>query len=242
SVLLGTGTGSFAPHQTTYLGGSPRGIITDDFNMDGKPDIALTNSQKDSVTVLLSTGTATFSLIKSFKVGSSPQSLTKADFDGDNVTDLAVANTGSNNISVLLGTGTGSFIPAVNFMTANSPASLMWGNFNGDTKKDLAVSNSGSNNVSILLNCTVLGIKKYEMNEELSLFPNPCNGQFSFQLNKEIEKGKMIIVNSLGQQVNEQKIINGKNEINVRELTKGLYNYMIFENNFNIANGKLIID
>ena len=58
SVLLGTGTGSFAAAQT-YAGGSqPRSVAMADFNGDGKIDLVTANGDAGILSVLLGTGTA----------------------------------------------------------------------------------------------------------------------------------------------------------------------------------------
>jgi hypothetical protein len=55
SVLLGNGNGTFGPLTDVATGLSPYFIITEDFNGDGKQDLAIANIYGGSVTILLNT-------------------------------------------------------------------------------------------------------------------------------------------------------------------------------------------
>jgi hypothetical protein len=65
SVLLGTGTGSFNFDGNFATGSNPFGIVTADFNMDGKPDLATANESSNNVTILLNTPTHTVTVAAS---------------------------------------------------------------------------------------------------------------------------------------------------------------------------------
>jgi subtilisin family serine protease len=154
STLLGTGTGSFgAPIKVNGGDPFPRSVVLEDFNADGKLDLAVTDyySDTDNVWLLLGTGTGNFGTPTKFDAGSYPYGLATGDFNGDNKPDIAVANFGSksNNVSILLGTGTGSFRAATNFNAGTRPGTVAVGDFNSDNKSDLAVANDDG--VSILL-------------------------------------------------------------------------------------------
>ncbi|HXB39496.1 MAG TPA: T9SS type A sorting domain-containing protein [Bacteroidia bacterium] len=62
SVLLGTGTGSFSFDANFATGSNPFGIVTADFNMDGKPDLATANESSNNVSILLNSPTHTISI------------------------------------------------------------------------------------------------------------------------------------------------------------------------------------
>jgi len=62
SVLLGTGTGSFSFDGNFATGSNPFGIVTADFNMDGKPDLATANESSNNVSILLNSPTHTISI------------------------------------------------------------------------------------------------------------------------------------------------------------------------------------
>ncbi len=158
-VWLGKGDGTFQG-AAKYAPGSHQGsVAVDDFNGDGKPDLAVLNSGsptgRGSVSVLLGRGEGTFSVARDYFVGVGPASLAAADFNGDGKPDLAVANTVSGDVSVLVGNGDGSFRTADSYGASAGPWSVAAGDFNNDGWPDLAVANLESANTSVLLNTFV---------------------------------------------------------------------------------------
>jgi len=121
SIFLGNATGGFttAPGSPITLGGRCVDWLSAavaDYNGDGKPDIALTNSTgacgsalypHGKVSLLIGMGTGAFSVAPGspFTVGTNPQSVAAADFNGDGRPDLVVANNGSNDLTILSGLG-----------------------------------------------------------------------------------------------------------------------------------------
>lgn len=76
----------------------------------------------------------------------------------------------------------------------------------------------------------------------VSIYPNPSTGSFVLKIDKEIKNGELIIINSIGQDVHRQKIIQGTNDINTNNLANGLYNYILYQNKQKISSGKLILE
>jgi FG-GAP-like repeat len=136
-------------------GPKPQGVITADFNKDGKADLAIANSGDDTVSILLGNGDGTFTALAPLVAGGSqPWSLVAGDFNNDGSIDLAVTNFNSANsstVSIFLGVGDGTFASAVNYPVGNGPFSIVSGDFNGDGVIDLAVGNQNGATVSILL-------------------------------------------------------------------------------------------
>jgi hypothetical protein len=126
-------------------------IVTNDFNGDGMLDLAVTNSNLNSLTVRLGNGKGSFGNPATFAVEYVPFCVVSGDFNRDGKQDLAVVNQSSYNVAVLLGTGTGSFGEPTHFAVGGLPTSLCTADFDGDGAMDLAVANNGSDDVSVLL-------------------------------------------------------------------------------------------
>ena len=173
SVLLnttapGASTASYAPASNFTVGSQPFSVTAMDVNGDGRPDLAVGNSNFGDISVLLNTTapgatTASYAAASTFTAGTNPVSVTAADVNGDGRPDLAVANRGSGDVSVLLnttapGASTASYAAAGNFTAGSFPFSVTAVDVNGDGRPDLAVANQGSGNiVSVLLNTTAPG-------------------------------------------------------------------------------------
>ncbi|HEY3972358.1 MAG TPA: Ig-like domain repeat protein [Candidatus Sulfotelmatobacter sp.] len=175
AVLLANGDGTFQPAVTYSSGGygyaEPSQILVADVNLDGKPDLVLTNQCADSacmngsVSVLLGNGNGTFQPAVSYSSGGYLASgLALADFNGDGIPDLAVTNcgsigatncapetgtTGNGTIGVLLGKGDGTFQAAVDYSSGAQEfffTRIAVADVNGDGKPDLLVANEGGDN------------------------------------------------------------------------------------------------
>lgn len=90
--------------------------------------------------------------------------------------------------------------------------------------------------------CSGVGLQEMSNNSFFKISPNPNNGSFKLQIDNEFQNGELILMNSLGQKVHEQKIIQGENNIKTNGLAKGLYHYMLLENKQQINNGKIVIE
>src|SRR6202044_3189074 len=151
-IQSGNGDGTFTQVCETALPfeGS-QSMAVGDFNGDGQPDVAVTNSGTNGVNVFLNSKGSLSAVSAIPATGDSPTSIAAADFNGDGKLDLAVANSGSNNVTILLGNGDGTFTAAASPATGTAPNSVAVADFNGDGVPELAVANAGSSNVTILL-------------------------------------------------------------------------------------------
>ena len=156
----GATVASFAPRQTYPLPRYGHALALGDFNGDGKPDLAVTDTRYGGVSVLFNmtpAGATTASFVGAggvaSDVGTGP--VVVADFSGDGKPDLLLS-TGRALELVLNRTPAGA--TAVNFAPQQTlgalPGRLAVGDFNGDGKPDLVVANGQSNTVSVLLNQT----------------------------------------------------------------------------------------
>jgi hypothetical protein len=161
SVLLGDGAGSFGAASTLAVAGDyPRRVLADDFNRDGKPDLAaaVDNStiNNASINILAGDGTGAFGPASAFVVDASAgaylKSLAVGDLNSDGKADLVIGN-GQNllgsywgSIFLLFGDGAGSFgttnyfvgLPAV-------PAAILVDDLDGDSNLDLIAAGSDPN-------------------------------------------------------------------------------------------------
>lgn len=137
-----------------------------DLNLDGKPDVLLTNFDNGNSFInstTLGIDSSSFSARKDFSTGiNSSLSVNAADFNLDGKTDLAFSKWGITGFSVYVnnvspGANSPSFSTRTDISTDYNVTQSCTGDFNNDGKPDLAFVNSGQNFVSINLNTTTPG-------------------------------------------------------------------------------------
>jgi hypothetical protein len=157
--------------QTPPTGSDPLSEVTEDFNGDGIPDLAVlwsngTYGGPFSVTILFGKGDGTFTTgptVQPAGLQSYP-TMIGGDFNGDGKADLAVLSYdgySTSYITVLLGNGDGTFATPLTGPVYKQPSTggdvilgtLAAADFNGDGKLDLAVVGDyvSSGGVTILL-------------------------------------------------------------------------------------------
>jgi hypothetical protein len=149
-----------APWYSTGANSNPQAFAVADFNNDGIPDIAVVDSNLNTVSIFLGKGDGTFKPVNcssssaACPTGISPMGVAAADFNHDGNMDLAVVNNGSNTITILFGNGNGSFAAQPSLATGGNPRSIVAANFNGDSNYDIVVANSAqtSHNIGLFLN------------------------------------------------------------------------------------------
>ncbi|MEG4348172.1 DUF4347 domain-containing protein [Microcoleus sp. LAD1_D3] len=179
AILLGTGTaGGFGTPIKLFNPGSGEqhsDIAIQDFNGDGKLDLAVANTKNNSgtsqvkdgfVSIRLGTGTGSFGNPTNFNQGTDPWYIVAGDFNGDSKVDLATVSANNDKISILFGDGTGSFSTPVNIKTSTFKDGVTTADFNGDGKLDLVTFNSTSNN-----------------DNRISVFLGDGNGNFNAPIN-----------------------------------------------------------
>lgn len=143
AILLGNGLGGFEtpikyPLVTTR-------VAVADFNLDGKRDLAVTNSAIHKVSILLGDGTGHFGPPTTFSAAWNSMYVAVGDFNKDAKPDLAiVGHYSTGQLVVLLGNGSGGFSSPIAYSPADYCYGIVVADFNGDGQQDVALANSRS--------------------------------------------------------------------------------------------------
>jgi hypothetical protein len=152
AVFLGNADGTFKAAAKYTLPFFPESVVLNDFNGDGKPDVAVngvTASNKAEIGVLLNKGKGTFQAAKISKAPSSAYFMISADFNSDKKADLAWGDG-----TEMLGNGDGTFRAAPQLWAAAGPtppyySGMVAADFNHDGKLDLAAVSSVGESIAI---------------------------------------------------------------------------------------------
>ena len=109
-------------------------------NMDGFPDILVSNSGSNTLSYFEAIGDGTFKQPFTMNTGREPLAFEVGDFNGDKILDIAVSNYGDGNISIILGQKDGVFKQKSNIKVGRLPIAVSVGDFNNDEKLDLAIT------------------------------------------------------------------------------------------------------
>jgi hypothetical protein len=113
TLWKGAGNGSFAPFATPTMDTTLQSIqvLAEDFNRDGRTDLAVLNQQTKTVTMLFGNGDGTFTELTKNKLllGKTPVGMAAADFNGDGALDLAFVFFPGKLAGVFAGLGDGTF-------------------------------------------------------------------------------------------------------------------------------------
>jgi photosystem II stability/assembly factor-like uncharacterized protein len=136
--------------------GGPRCVTVVDIDGDGRLDLAVTNSDSNSISAIRNISVSgSISLISSkyFRTGQWPLNISVGDIDGDGKPDIATVNQHENNISVFKNISTSvsiSLASKVDFSTGDYPFDAVILDINEDSRPDLIVSNHNDNSISVL--------------------------------------------------------------------------------------------
>jgi hypothetical protein len=152
----------FAPKRDVAAGVAPFSVALDDFNGDGKLDIAAANNDNAGGTLAIllnetptgSTAVA-FAPVELFAAAQNCVGIVINDLNGDGRPDVVVSNFASDNVTVFFnstipGAPVPAFLPLPLEASVN-PRNLVSGDLNGDGRQDLAVFNEASGEASVLL-------------------------------------------------------------------------------------------
>ncbi len=111
-IYLGNGGGGFTEGETVLLsnsasGNKPVAMVTDDFNVDGLPDLAVTDEDADTVSVLIGNGDGTFATPIVLSAGNGSMGLAAGTFVASTeAPDLAIADSSANELTIILNNAT----------------------------------------------------------------------------------------------------------------------------------------
>ncbi|UJR07894.1 hypothetical protein I4U23_012176 [Adineta vaga] len=117
------------PPTLRATGSGPIGAVSSDFNKDGHVDLAVSNTNANSISIFLG-------LVRT------------KDFNGDLISDLVVGNFDSNSINIFINNGMGMFIRLSSSTYTTSiinPIDIAIQDLDGDAVMDLAISNQLGN-------------------------------------------------------------------------------------------------
>jgi hypothetical protein len=156
-VLLGKGDGTFAYEQIYYAPQPPGAIVVDDFNHDGKLDIACVTDSPDInhvsnefIATFLGDGGGSFgSPVITLNSGfySTADSIVSGDVNDDGLPDLLITGPGEEYSRIYLNAGNGFFTPGVTVAEngkLNAPIAGMLADVNGDGCLDALVADVNS--------------------------------------------------------------------------------------------------
>jgi FG-GAP-like repeat len=165
SILINQSTPGTLNFQTPVnypVGTYPAGVVTGDFNHDGKMDLAIVcsgnffssdpNGKQTALSILLGNGDGSFAPAATQKLRdqTGKDAIAAADF-GRGELDLAVAHFGNGELLILHGDGAGSFTEAETHKVGAGPEGIVTMDFNGDGAVDIAVNNLNDNTVTLLI-------------------------------------------------------------------------------------------
>ncbi|MFD7032244.1 FG-GAP-like repeat-containing protein [Streptomyces sp. NPDC059917] len=168
-VWLGDGTGALGAGAVVQLNPTagcdttgdnpcvvrfPTDVTVGDFDEDGTPDLATSNTTTNNLSVVLGNGDGTFGAAtqSGLNGATGPQGIAAADLDGDGHLDLTTSNA-NGTLSVLLGDGDGGFAAASSVSAGVAlPSKLQLADVNADAKPDAVVVAPGApGQIAVLL-------------------------------------------------------------------------------------------
>ena len=172
-MFYGVGDGTFTTgptYATGAAGANPVGIVTADFNGDGKPDLAFVNNigpfgapTSANIGVLINNGAGGFNpVVNSATLSNIATEITAADVRNDGKLDLVVPLYGSTAccanqgtaVAIFLGNGDGTFGAESDFSLKNgsttyvNPYKAAVADINGDGKPDMVVTIQDATNAN----------------------------------------------------------------------------------------------
>jgi FG-GAP-like repeat len=153
-VMTAPAQASFTPEGSPLAVGAaqPYGVLTADFNRDGRTDAATVNGTGSNLSIFLR-GPGGFATEPGspFPVGPGPGYGAVADFNGDGYPDVATQNFSNGTVSVMMRQASGGFAPEPTVSVVSGTGSVTAADFNGDGRVDIAATSLTNSNVTTFL-------------------------------------------------------------------------------------------
>lgn len=120
----------------------------------------------------------------------------------------------------------------------NSDNEIIVANTSSSDDGDLTDNKGGSDFWVMKLDATTSSIKTDDLNSEVSISPNPSNGEFVIDVNNTNKAVSIKIINAMGHTISAEKEINGP--LSISNLPKGNYYIQIVCDEFSTTR-KLIV-
>ena len=156
-IFLGDGYGNFFRQKPypTGVNAIPNSIVIGDVDGDKRPDILVTNSNRNEIGIFFNYGNGTFAIVQTYPTGdgSEPSSISIADLDKDGLLDIVVANIGISTIITMYGGGNRTFLQRKPYSLGYDyrPRSVVIGDVNNDGWLDIGVANYEKGIIEVLL-------------------------------------------------------------------------------------------
>jgi hypothetical protein len=158
-IMFGDGRGEFGAPVSINTGvpsDSLLAIELQDFNNDGKPDLAALASYPTKVVVLLGDGQGGFTPSATINAGTGVVTITSGDFNNDGKLDLVVKAEASG-LALYLGDGQGGFTQIATGIGGDIGSFYFTaGDFNGDSNRDLAIYDKSQSGIGDGFNIVIL--------------------------------------------------------------------------------------
>jgi len=144
-VYLGIGGGAFEFLRTHTIGDDPRSILIEDINGDSNPDVIVTNTGSDTISILYGNFNGSLDFHKQFQTPDRPENVSAGDFNLDGEVDIAV--TGNGGMWILDSDGAKGFRTGkAPFGRFNDTQHFVLRDLNNDGMDDLVVPYGGGSN------------------------------------------------------------------------------------------------
>jgi photosystem II stability/assembly factor-like uncharacterized protein len=144
--------GGIGLHGTLDAGLSSEGIAAIDLDGDGRPELVVSNSGSNTVSIFWNAASNPFAERTDLASGANPYGVASADFDGDGLNDIVVTNQNGGTVSYFRNNGNGTFT-RIDFATGGQgPTAVIAADLNNDGRPDIITLNQTTGNISVLLN------------------------------------------------------------------------------------------